>query len=37
VAAARSYRPGDTVTLTYVRAGETQTTEVTLGSDADAS
>jgi putative serine protease PepD len=37
VAAARSYRPGDTVTLTYVRDGETQTTEVTLGSDADAS
>jgi putative serine protease PepD len=37
IAAARSYRPGDTVTLTYVRDGETQTAEVTLGSDADAS
>ncbi|MGH8774221.1 MAG: trypsin-like peptidase domain-containing protein [Jiangellaceae bacterium] len=33
VAAARSYRPGDTVTLTYVRDGDTQTAEVTLGSD----
>jgi putative serine protease PepD len=33
VAAARSYRPGDTVTLTYVRGGDTQTVEVTLGSD----
>jgi putative serine protease PepD len=37
VAAARSYRPGDTVTLTYVRDGETQTAEVTLGSDAESS
>jgi putative serine protease PepD len=37
VAAARSYRPGDTVTLTYVRGGETQTAEVTLGSDAESS
>ncbi|HEX2362219.1 MAG TPA: trypsin-like peptidase domain-containing protein [Jiangellaceae bacterium] len=36
VAAARSFRPGDTVTLTIVRGGETQTVEVTLGSDADA-
>ncbi|HMG30745.1 MAG TPA: trypsin-like peptidase domain-containing protein [Jiangellaceae bacterium] len=34
VAAARSYRPGDTVTLTYVRDGETQTVDVTLGSDS---
>ena len=34
VAAARSYRPGDTVTLTYVRDGETQSVEVTLGSDS---
>ena len=33
VAAARSYRPGDTVTLTYVRDGDTQTVQVTLGSD----
>jgi putative serine protease PepD len=37
IAAARSYRPGDTVTLTIVRDGDTQTVEVTLGSDADAS
>ena len=37
VAAARSYRPGDTVTLTYVRDGETQTAEMTLGSDAESS
>jgi putative serine protease PepD len=37
VAAARSYRPGDKVTLTYVRGGETQTAEVTLGSDAESS
>ena len=37
VAAARSYRPGDTVTLTYVRDGETRTAEVTLGSDAGSS
>ena len=37
VAAARSYRPGDTVTLTYVRDGETHTAEVTLGSDAQSS
>ena len=37
IAAARSYRPGDTVTLTIVRDGETQTVEVALGSDADAS
>jgi putative serine protease PepD len=37
IAAARSYRPGDTVTVTFVRDGETQTAEITLGSDADAS
>jgi putative serine protease PepD len=36
IAAVRSFRPGDTVTLTYVRDGETRTAEVTLGSDADA-
>ncbi|MET0641927.1 MAG: PDZ domain-containing protein, partial [Jiangellaceae bacterium] len=36
IAAARSYRPGDTVTVTFVRDGETQTAEITLGSDADA-
>src|SRR5690625_150404 len=35
IAATRSYRPGDTVTLTYVRDGEEQTTEVELGSDAE--
>jgi putative serine protease PepD len=35
VAAARSYRPGDTVTLTFLRNGEEQTAKVTLGSDAD--
>ncbi len=37
IAAVRSHRPGDTVTLTYIRNGETQTAQVTLGSDADAS
>jgi putative serine protease PepD len=37
VAAARSFRPGDTVTITFVRDGETRTAEITLGSDADAS
>ena len=37
IAAVRSFRPSDTVTLTYVRDGETQTAEVTLGSDTDAS
>ncbi|WP_205473982.1 S1C family serine protease [Nocardioides sp. SYSU D00038] len=35
VATIRSYRPGDTVTVTYVRDGETSTTELTLDSDAD--
>lgn len=34
IAAARSYRPGDEVTLTYQRDGEEQTTTLTLGSDA---
>ena len=34
VATIRSYRPGDTVTVTYDRNGETQTTELTLDSDA---
>ncbi|MGH3095645.1 MAG: S1C family serine protease [Streptosporangiales bacterium] len=33
VAAVRSYRPGDTVKVTYERGGSTHTTEVTLGSD----
>ena len=36
IAAARSFRPGDTVTITFVRDGATQTAEITLGSDADA-
>jgi putative serine protease PepD len=34
IAAARSYRPGDEVTLTYLRDGEEHTAQVTLGSDA---
>jgi putative serine protease PepD len=34
VAAARSRQPGETVTLTYVRDGETGTVELTLGSSA---
>ncbi|CAN5795076.1 trypsin-like peptidase domain-containing protein [soil metagenome] len=33
VATIRSHRPGDTVTLTYVRDGETATAKVTLDSD----
>jgi putative serine protease PepD len=37
IAAARSYRPSDTVTITFVRDGETRTAEITLGSDAAAS
>ncbi|MQA76704.1 MAG: PDZ domain-containing protein, partial [Solirubrobacterales bacterium] len=32
IAFTRSYRPGDTVTLTYLRDGEENTVEVTLGS-----
>lgn len=32
IAAIRSYRPGATVTFTFVRNGQTQTTKVTLGS-----
>ena len=36
VAAIRSMAPGDQVTLTYERNGETATTTVTLGSDEDA-
>ena len=35
VAAIRAHRPGDTVTITYVRDGQTDTTEATLGTDAD--
>ena len=34
VATIRSYRPGDTVTVTFLRDGEQQTTELELGSDA---
>jgi putative serine protease PepD len=37
IAAIRSYRPGDQVTLTYVRGGSTRTAQVTLGSDARSS
>ena len=37
VATVRSYRPGDEVEVTYERDGETDTTTLTLGSDADTS
>ena len=37
VATIRSYRPGDKVTVTYVRDGETKTAELTLDSDSEAS
>ena len=37
VATIRSYRPGDTVTLTYTRGGEEKTVQLTLDSDADTS
>jgi putative serine protease PepD len=33
VATIRSHRPGDTVTLTYLRDGSSDTVEVTLDSD----
>ena len=33
VATIRSYRPGDTVTLTWLRDGEEQSAELTLDSD----
>ena len=36
VATIRGYRPGDTVTLTILRDGQTQDVELTLGSDRDA-
>ncbi|GAA5146227.1 trypsin-like peptidase domain-containing protein [Nocardioides marinquilinus] len=36
VATIRSYRPGDNVTITYERGGQTDTVQLTLGSDADA-
>jgi putative serine protease PepD len=35
VATIRSYRPGDTVTLTWVRDGEEQSTELELDSDGE--
>jgi putative serine protease PepD len=37
VATIRSYRPGDQVTVTYVRDGETKTAQLTLDSDSEAS
>jgi putative serine protease PepD len=37
VATIRGHRPGDKVTLTYVRDGKTATTSATLGSDAATS
>ena len=36
VATIRGHRPGDTVTLTYLRDGQTKTVKVTLGSDASS-
>ncbi|HEX4189620.1 MAG TPA: trypsin-like peptidase domain-containing protein [Marmoricola sp.] len=37
IATIRGHRPGDKVTLTYVRDGKTETTSATLGSDASTS
>ena len=37
IATIRSYRPGDQVTVTYVRGGETKTAQLTLDSDSEAS
>jgi putative serine protease PepD len=37
IATIRGHRPGDKVTLTYLRGGKTETTSATLGSDADTS
>jgi putative serine protease PepD len=37
VATIRGHRPGEKVTLTYVRGGQTRTTTATLGSDAETS
>jgi putative serine protease PepD len=34
VATIRSYRPGDSVTVTYTRGGSTHTVRATLDSDA---
>ncbi len=36
IATIRGHRPGEEVTVTYVRDGKTETTTATLGSDADA-
>lgn len=36
VATVRSYRPGDTVKVTYLRDGDQQTTQLELGSDSSA-
>ncbi|MGH3425514.1 MAG: S1C family serine protease, partial [Nocardioidaceae bacterium] len=36
VAAVRGHQPGDTVTLTYTRGGESHKTQITLGSDGGA-
>ena len=35
VATIRSYRPGDQVTVTFLRGGETKTAELTLDSDSE--
>ncbi|MFL6108347.1 MAG: S1C family serine protease, partial [Marmoricola sp.] len=35
IATVRGHRPGEQVTLTYVRDGKTETTQATLGSDAN--
>ena len=37
IATVRSYRPGDTVTVTYRRDGEERTADLELGSDAAVS
>jgi putative serine protease PepD len=37
IATIRSYRPGDQVTVTYDRGGETKTAQLTLDSDSEAS
>jgi putative serine protease PepD len=34
VATIRSYRPGDSVTVTYTRGGSSRTVQATLDSDA---
>ena len=37
VATIRSYRPGDSVTITYLQHGQTKTVKLTLDSDASTS